>query len=184
MITSKPGLDLIREFESCHLRAYPDPNSGLARECRRVGVSIHQYRQVRDWRTFTGSPWTCGWGSTGPDVKPDTEWSQFMADRRFIEDVAIREEIIKRHVTVPMTQGQFDAMVSIVYNVGMGSSVRDGIIRLKNGQPSTLLRKLNAGDVKGAADEFDKWISKGTPVENGLRRRRAAEKLMFLNWTK
>ena len=83
-------------------------------------------------------------------------------------------------VTVPLTQGQHDAMVSIVYNVGIGSSEKDGIIVLRNGKPSTLLRKLNAGDYDGAADQFLLWISPGSNVENGLKRRRTQERCMFL----
>jgi len=52
---------------------------------------------------------------------------------------------------------------------------------LKDGKPSTLLRKLNAGDYRGAADEFLKWVSPGSKVEAGLRRRRTAELQLFLS---
>lgn len=154
MRISERGLDLIKEFEGCRLTAYPDPKTG-------------------------GDPWTVGYGATGTGIARGTVWTQVEADRRLEEDVMRFEVYVTKAVTVPLTQGQFDAMVSIVFNVGPGSSTRDGIIRLKSGQPSTLLRKLNAGDVTGAAAQFDLWISKGSPAEPGLRRRRAAERALF-----
>jgi len=107
-------------------------------------------------------------------------WTQAQADRRLSLDIALRDAVIDKTVTVPLTQGQHDAMVSIVYNVGIGSSEKDGIIVLRNGKPSTLLRKLNAGDYDGAADQFLLWISPGSNVENGLKRRRTQERCMFL----
>jgi len=154
MKTSDQGKALIKEFESCRLHAYPDPKTG-------------------------GAPWTCGWGTTGSDVGPSTVWTQEQADARFEEDLDEYENMVSANVTVPLTQGQFDALVSIVYNVGPGSDKKDGIIRLKNGQPSTLLRLLNAGDYLGCAAQFMRWVSPGSSVENGLRRRRAAEVDLF-----
>lgn len=158
MHTSSIGVDLIKRFESCKLVAYPDPKTG-------------------------GAPWTVGWGATGPDIKQGTVWSREQADDRLMQDIAEREGLVNGAVKVPMTQGQFDAMVSIVFNVGAGSKTKDGIIRLKDGRPSTLLRKLNAADYDGCADEFLRWVSPGSSVENGLRRRRICERTLFLTGT-
>lgn len=161
MKTNEAGRRLIQEFETCHLKAYPDPKTG-------------------------GEPWTCGWGSTGPDVTKDTVWTQAKADARFLIDLEGAEREVMRAVKVPLNPNQFSALVSIVQNVGggrislPGKEGRDGIIRLKNGQPSTLLRKLNAGDYQGAADEFLRWVSPGSNVEKGLRRRRTRERDLFL----
>lgn len=145
----------MHRFESCKLKAYPDPKTG-------------------------GEPWTIGWGHTGPEVHKGLVWTQEKADAEFRNDLAESELHVREAVTVPLTQGQFDALVSIIYNVGPGSRTKSGIIRLKDGRPSTLLWKLNSGDYGGAAAEFDKWVSPGTNVEFGLRRRRAAEKQLFL----
>lgn len=153
MQTSEAGKDLIKRFESCHLKAYPDRKTG-------------------------GAPWTCGWGET-LGVGPDTWWTQDEADRRLDESIARTEIIVSKFVTHEMTQGQFDAFVSIIFNVGPGSSWKDGICRLKDGRPSTLLRKFNEGDLGGAEDEWCKWISPGSPVEHGLLRRRQAELALF-----
>jgi len=154
MKMSQAGIDLIKEFESCELEAYPDKKTG-------------------------GDPWTIGWGATGPDIYEGVVWTQQQADERLERDVEAREAIVNEAVTVDLTQGQFDAMVSIVFNVGYGSKRRNGIIRLKSGEPSTLLQKLNDCDYAGAAKEFERWISPGSPVERGLKRRRDAEVDLF-----
>jgi len=146
--------DAIKAFlktkEGLKLEAYPDPKTG-------------------------GAPWTIGYGATGPGINKDTRWSLNTAEAHFEEDVHERELILYQHVKVPVTQGMFDALLSIVFNVGAGSSTRDGIIRLKSGKPSTLLRKLNAGDYAGAREEFFKWVSPGSNVERGLKIRRREE---------
>ncbi len=72
-------------------------------------------------------------------------------------------------MTVPVTQQQFDAMVSLAFNVGAHAFSK-----------STLVRKLNAGDVRGAADEFLRWNKAGGQVLDGLVRRRRAERDLFL----
>jgi lysozyme len=156
MKTSKAGVDLIKKFESCRLDAYPDPKTG-------------------------GDPYTVGWGATGRGIGRGTIWEQSQADARLMQDIGERETIVNNAVKVPVTQGQFDALVSIVFNVGAGSDHRDGIIRLKDGRPSTLLRKLNARDYDGCADAFLSWISPGSNVENGLKRRRTAERCLFIS---
>ena len=145
---------IIRAFESCPLTSYPDPIT-------------------------RGAPWACGWGATGPEIGPGVQWTQERADRRLAGDVAQREIAASNAITRPVTQGQFDAFVSILYNVGAGSTDRDGIIRLKSGQPSSLLRLLNSGNPVASADEFLKWISPGSNVVNGLMKRRTVEQAVF-----
>jgi len=85
-------------------------------------------------------------------------------------------------VTSPLTQNQFDALVSILFNVGPGAKgVKDGIITLKSGVPSTLLRMLNLSIYAGAADEFPKWChGLGGALLPGLVTRRARERALFL----
>ena len=77
---------------------------------------------------------------------------------------------VNQYVTVKLNQNQFDALTSFTYNLGPA-----------NLKSSTLLKKLNAGDYNGAANEFLKWVSPGTAVEKGLRIRRAAERKVFLS---
>ena len=86
------------------------------------------------------------------------------------KDVAVAERAVLRLISVPLTQGQFDALVSFTYNLGAQSL-----------STSTLLRKLNAGDYAGAADEFLRWNKAGGKVLTGLTRRREAERDLFLS---
>lgn len=151
---SKRLESFLKTKEHLALKAYPDPKTG-------------------------GDPWTIGYGATGPGIGPGTVWTPQQAEERIQKDIAYRENLIHSFVTVPLTQGQFDALLSIIFNVGEGSRTRDGIIRLKSGRPSTLLAKLNAGDYKGARAEFLKWVSPGSNVERGLRIRREQEVTEF-----
>ncbi|EAA7932780.1 lysozyme, partial [Salmonella enterica subsp. enterica] len=80
------------------------------------------------------------------------------------------ESDVSRLVKVRLTQGQFDALVSFAYNLGARTL-----------STSTLLRKLNAGDYAGAADEFLCWNKAGGKVLKGLTRRREAERALFLS---
>lgn len=151
MKTGNKGRLLIQGFESCKLKAYPDAKTG-------------------------GAPWTIGWGHTGPEVKPGLMWTMAQADAAFISDLAVFERDVTSLVTIPLTQNQFDALVSFAYNVGSDIDADDIAEGLGD---STLLKKLNAGDLSGAADEFLKWCKpKNLP---GILRRRIAERALFLS---
>jgi lysozyme len=154
MITSEAGKALIKSYESCRLKAYPDPLTG-------------------------GKPWTCGWGST-QGVTPDTIWDQAEADRHFEDDIHDAEMMVSRYVTHETTQGQFDAFVSIFQNVGPGNEYKDGIAHIHpTGRPSRLLQAFNTGDMGKCEDEWVRWCSPGSSVEHGLRNRRMAELALF-----
>ncbi|HCR2108535.1 TPA: lysozyme [Enterobacter asburiae] len=118
--------------------------------------------------------WTIGYGWTQPvDDKPiraGMTIKQETADRLLKTGLVSYESDVSRLVKVGLTQGQFDALVSFTYNLGARSL-----------STSTLLRKLNAGDYAGAADEFLRWNKAGGKVLNGLTRRREAERALFLS---
>lgn len=138
--TSRPGVDLIKRFEGCHLRAYLCP----------AGV------------------WTIGYGHTGPDVREGKQITLEEADRLLQADLRHFERRVQQLVTAPLTQGQFDALVSFAYNVGLGALER-----------STLLKKLNAEDYRAAAAQFSLWTKAAGRDLPGLVRRRREEKAMF-----
>ena len=121
-----------------------------------------------------GAPWTVGYGTTkfpsGRPVKQGDKVTPAQAELYLREDVNKFANSVDALVTVPLKQCQYDALVSFVYNLGA-----------TNFRKSTLLKKLNAKDYKGAADEFLRWVSPGSSVEAGLRRRRTAERAMFLS---
>lgn len=143
MRLSPEGTAVIHYFERCRLKAYPDPES------------------------VTGTPWTIGWGHTGPEVYEGVVWTQEQADDAFRRDVGLFEEGVVSLVDRPLTQGQFDALVSFAFSVGLTA--------LKT---STLLRRINRGDPR-AVDEFSRWIHNNGRVMLGLKRRRAAEAALF-----
>ena len=144
MKTSTNGVQVLHNFEGCKLTAYPDPATG-------------------------GRPWTIGYGDTGPDVVPGLVITQDEADARFTRRLADEFEpgVLSALKATP-TQGQFDAMVCLSYNIGLG-----------NFRSSTLLRKFNAGDVPGADAQFPAWNKAAGKIMLGLRRRRAAEQALF-----
>ena len=88
------------------------------------------------------------------------------------DDLSAAESPVLTRVAVPLTQGQFDALVSFAFNVGASAFAS-----------STLLRKLNAGDYDGAADEFGRWkyitVNGAKVVSDGLVNRRAQERKQF-----
>jgi lysozyme len=80
------------------------------------------------------------------------------------------ERGVEKFVPVPLTQGQFDALVSFSFNVGLGTLQR-----------STLRAKINRGDKDGAAEEFLKYCMAGGKILKGLQNRRIDERAMFLS---
>lgn len=153
MKISQHAIDtLIKPFEGLKLKAYQD------------GVGIL----------------TIGFGHTY-GVKAGDVITEEQAELLLEADLTEAERQVNYYVRVPLTQNEFDAMVSLIFNVGPGvPGKRDGIVWLKNGLPSTLLRVLNAHDYSGCANEFPKWSHEGTTISVGLLRRRKAEQALFL----
>lgn len=143
MNLSDAGLALIEGFEGLSLSAYPDPGTG-------------------------GEPWTIGYGHTGGVKRGDVcTLDQAKAWLAIDTQAAVRG--VERALKVPVTQNQFDACVSLAYNVGVS-----------NFRTSTLLKLLNAGKVQAAADEFLRWNRAAGKVMAGLTNRRAKERAFFL----
>lgn len=140
MKLSQDGVNLIKHYEGLRLHAYQDS----------VGI------------------WTIGVGHT-KNVHPGMVISEETADQFLRDDVEEAENAVMRLVKVPLDQAQFDALVSLVFNIGEG-----------NFSHSTLLKKLNAHDYLGASAEFVKWNKAGGKPVLGLTRRRAAERDHFL----
>lgn len=103
----------------------------------------------------------------GEDI-PD-HITQEQCETLFQKDLSHASIPVEKLVTVPLTDNQFGALVSFVFNLGAGALGR-----------STLLKKLNTGDYAGAAEEFGKWIYAGPDISNGLINRREDERTLFL----
>jgi len=111
---------------------------------------------------------TIGYGHTH-NVKLGDTCTQQQADEWLEDDFFYATSDVKAVVKVPLTDNQLDALASFVFNLGVRKLIQ-----------STLLKKLNAKDYTGAANEFDKWVFAAGKKLNGLIARRAAEKQLFL----
>lgn len=140
-------------------------------------MKIYNEQLIKKWealelKAYLPTPndvWTIGWGHTATAV-PGMVITQSKAQQLFRQDVAWVERVVNTSVKVELTQEQFDAVCSLVFNIG-GPNFRT----------STLLRKLNAKNYEGAALEFHKWKYQKGKVLRGLVRRRAEEAEYFLN---
>ena len=142
MKISNTGLDLIKSFEGLSLKSYICP----------AGV------------------YTIGFGHTGAEVTPNQIISLEEADNLLRKDVNRFETGINSLVTVDLNQSQFDSLVSLSFNIGLGAF-----------KSSTLLRVLNAGQYIEAASQFLRWNKGGGRVLPGLVRRREAESQLFVS---
>ena len=143
MITSKAGQDLIKKFEELKLIGYLDP------------INIP----------------TIGWGTTimeGRAVRVGEKITVEKAQEYFSKDLAKFENYVRDLVNVPITQPQFDALVSFTYNLGP-----------TNLKKSTLLRLINQGKIAEAQPQFLRWNKAGGKVLKGLTRRRLAEAVLW-----
>ncbi len=137
--TGRSGVELIKKWEGLRLRAYLCP----------AGV------------------WTIGYGHT-QTAKPGMVITEAEAERLLLRDLRTFEDDVNSLVKVRLSQSQFDALVSLIYNIGPTNFGR-----------STLLRMLNAGDYKGAAAQFSRWNRANGKVLAGLMNRRAEEAALF-----
>ncbi|HFD1661216.1 TPA: glycoside hydrolase family protein [Enterococcus faecium] len=143
MKTSQRGFELIRSFEGLSLEAYQDQ----------------------------GGVWTIGYGHT-QGVTPGMVITQLQANDLLSQDIAQHEVGVGRYVTVPLTQNQFDALSSFVFNLGV--NILAG---------SDLLNYINTKQWQAAADEMKKYVHVGSAVSVGLVNRRNKEVQLFLDFS-
>ncbi len=136
-------------------------DKGLALTKSFEGLRLEAYQD-------SAGVWTVGYGHTGSGVVEGIAVTDAEAEALLIADLEDAVRCVNRKVTAAISQGQFDAMVDFCFNAGRGNFVQ-----------STLLRKINTGDVAGAAAQFGLWVHAGGEVVPGLVRRRQAETEMF-----
>lgn len=144
MKVSAAGINLIKEFEGVRLKSYKCPAGVYT-----IGVG----------HTSAAGP---------PKVGPGMEITNAQAMKILAQDLVQFEDGVEAAVRVPLTQNQFDALVSFTFNVGLGAF-----------QKSTLLKKLNAEDYAAVPAELMKWTKAGGKELPGLVRRRRAEAAMW-----
>ena len=144
MKTGSEGLKLIKEAEGFSAKAYQDV----------IGV------------------WTIGYGSAttaGFPIKPQDTITEEKATEWLQQELSKVEVAIKSAVHVPLTQNQFDALASLIYNIGVG-----------NFQKSTLLKLINQQRYQDAAQQFLVWNKAGGKEVKGLSNRRKKELDLFI----
>lgn len=140
MRTSAVGINLIKRWEGFRSKAYLCP----------------------------ANVWTIGYGHT-KTAKQGQVISELQAKSLLIRDLAEYEQAVNEMVIVPLTQNQFDALVSFTFNVGTGAFSR-----------STLLKVLNRGEYEKVASQFGRWVNGGGRKLPGLVNRRKEERKLFL----
>lgn len=148
MKVSEKGLELIKAHEGLRLTAYPDPATG-------------------------GEPFTIGYGCTSAagvcDVHKGMTITKEQAEEMLLKAIVHYEDVVRLHVTVPLTQEQFDACVSLCWNIGPANFKHSSVVRL-----------LNERRYKEAADAFLMWDKAAHHVLPGLHHRRVAERNRFM----
>lgn len=140
MEISKEGLEFITRLEGCKLKAYLCP----------------------------AKVWTIGVGHT-QNVKQGDEITKEQALEYLKQDIIPCERVINQNVKITLSQQEFDALVSFIFNIGAGAFLK-----------STMMRFLKVNDKRLAAGQFDRWNKIKGEVSNGLTNRRAKEKELFL----
>lgn len=143
-VLSPKGVDLIKGFEGYKSNAYLD----------------------------SANVWTIGHGTikypNGTRVKKGDVCTPAQAVEYMKHDLIGFEKTVNTEVKVPINQNQYDALVSLTYNIGQGAF-----------SGSTLLKKLNAKDYAGASEQFLVWKKAGGQVVQGLLNRRIKERAVF-----
>ena len=140
MKISQAGIDLIKSFEGLELKAYMP----TAEDVPTIGFGHTQFVKMGDTCTETQAE---AW------LREDVEWA---------------EDCVNNNVKVDLAQNEFDAVVSLVFNIGCTAF-----------RTSTMLKLLNAKDLEGAKNQFRRWNRQKGEELAGLTRRRAAEERMF-----
>lgn len=133
-------------------------------------------RMIRRFEGFSAVPYLCPAGyltvGYGHVVKNPTAFRQPITEDEAVRilsvDVETAERAVLRLISVPLTDGQFDALVSFTFNLGAGALQR-----------STLRRKVNREEHEDVPAEFLRWIWAGGKKLNGLIRRRQAEAALY-----
>lgn len=142
---SENGYKIIREFEGLRTTAYLD----------------------------TGGVWTIGYGTikypNGAAVKKGDTCTKDQAEIWLKNDCKWVDAALDKYIKVAITQNQFDALASFVYNIGETAFAK-----------STMLTLINKSDHSAAANQFDRWIYDNGKKIVGLVNRRAKEKALFM----
>ena len=141
MNISNVGINLIKSYEKLRLKKYLD----------------------------SGGNWTVGWGHKIRQGEKLDEITEEQAEKIFMEDIKELENNINKLIKVNLSQLMYDAIGSLVFNIGIG-----------NFKTSTILKLLNEGRFLQASKEFTRWVYCNKVILEGLIRRRTEELILYL----
>jgi len=146
-----------------------DQANGKPRKIKNVQmIKDHEGLRLQAYLPTPNDVWTIGYGHTGSAHK-GMVITEEKAEALLRQDTEWVEDTLNKNVVVPLTQNQYDALASLVYNIGAGAF-----------SSSTLLRLLNMGDYEGAANQFPRWNKQKGRALKGLTKRREEERKLFL----
>ena len=141
--------------------------AAAASACGIILISWFEGYSPTATQPLPGDKWTVGFGHTDA-VAPGSSTTLEQAFRLLKSDVTRAERVVREVVKRPLDQNQFDALTSLVFNIGSAAFAK-----------STLLKRLNAGDLDGVAKEWMRWKYFNGKVVPGLERRRELELAVF-----
>lgn len=173
MKTSTAGAAALKSREGLRAFAYPDPESALAKATPRASWGRMPARVIMrslpaKVQELSASPWTVGYGQTW-GVTIDTEMDEDAAERDLALHLTHYEDLVNAACTRKPTQGQFDALVSLAWNVEVAVSPKSSIIKAHN-----------RGDWPAAARAFELYCKSGGREVPALLVRRKAEGADYL----
>lgn len=134
-----------------------------------IGIQNHEAVVHKVYLDPVGIPTACV-GHTATVTKADVgkKMSDEVCRRLLAQDVSVAEAAVRKYVKQPLTQGQYDALVSFTFNVGV-----------RNFANSTLLKQHNLGNCWGAGYQFTRWVYAKDKKLPGLVKRRADERKLY-----
>lgn len=160
LLPSRAAEGLCKGFEGLSLKSYPDPASERAKTGK-----------------GKGDPWTIGWGHTGAEVVEGLVWTLAQAQEAFIQDLADAARKVRDHITVPLTQGEFDALTSMAFN--LRHFPPPSLKACLNGGTTDKGKDMAPGSYGSAMYEFPRNCRAGGVPMRGIYRRRLAEACVF-----
>lgn len=160
---SEKGRRFIQNYEALRLQTYDDATGAPVN----VGG-------------FARGTLTIGFGHTGPDVVPGLIITRVRADELFSQDLKRFEAGVESVLKRAASQAQFDSLVSLAYNIGLGQFEIPGTQPGRGFRGSTVLKEFNKGNLAAAANAFIMWINDDGKISVGLVKRRVAEIVQFL----
>ncbi len=168
----------IRPQEGLCLLAYPDPKSDLSKMLSNMSklalYKAGKFQLTKDLRELDASPWTVGFGATGPDIKEGVVWTLEQAESALDEQVRARVlDVLKSAPNLAKhSPEKLAACTSLHYNIGAG-----------NFKTSTVVKCIAKEDMQGAGQAFKLFNMAGGVVNQGLINRRQTECDLFLSVT-